>query len=330
MGDGKLLMVIDCDAGIDDAQAIMIALSQPHVKILAITCVLGNISSTNQVCLNVLRILKVCGKLGKIPVHRGAEKYILPRHSAFDSTGVHGDDGLGDTPDPNAPDDSHIESKHGVNALIDLVRQHPGQLTLVALGPLTNLALAARLDSEFSKNIKELILMGGNTAGRGNITISAEFNFYADPEAAQIVLNDFDCPVYINGWELSIKSAIEWTWYKQYLETKTRKAEFLKIITRKRIHDYEFKLESFIFQSKDLFLNYGWNVPDAVAMMVAIDRRAILEMEQRHATVELNGTYSRGQMVVDWADHLPNRKISTIVTKIDMGILMAMMSKSIE
>ncbi|XP_002735234.1 uncharacterized protein LOC100372874 [Saccoglossus kowalevskii] len=162
----KTLMVVDCDAGIDDAQAIMMALAQPHIEVLAITCVVGNQHDVRQICRNVLRILKVCGKLDKIPVYKGAETTLLHRTNAIDSSHFHGVDGLGDKPDPEAPDDSHIDSKNGILALIDLVKNHPGEITVVALGPLTNLALAARVDSDFSKNIKEVSIMGGNTESK--------------------------------------------------------------------------------------------------------------------------------------------------------------------
>ncbi|XP_006811419.1 nucleoside hydrolase-like, partial [Saccoglossus kowalevskii] len=159
---------------------------------------------------------------------------------------------------------------------------------------------------------------------RGNVAIAAEFNFYTDSEAAQIVLNDFQCPVYVNSWELTLHHPLDWEWYKQWQETKTQKGEFMKSICECGMKYYMSE------RGKDETLNQGWVACDPVAMAVAIDKKIITEMQELHATVELNGTYSRGQMIVDWCNHLPGRRKSFIVTKINVEILKELMKKSIE
>uniref|UniRef100_A0AAV2K1Z2 Sodium/hydrogen exchanger n=1 Tax=Knipowitschia caucasica TaxID=637954 RepID=A0AAV2K1Z2_KNICA len=132
----KLLLDVDC--GVDDAQAIMLALAAPRVDILGITCVHGNTSVEN-VCKNTLRVLKVCNKL-EIPVFKGASKSILGHEVKGEN--FHGLDGLGDAPDPNAPSVDLIQKEGAVSAMIRIVNENPGEVSLVATAPLTNLALA--------------------------------------------------------------------------------------------------------------------------------------------------------------------------------------------
>ncbi|XP_077981831.1 uncharacterized protein LOC144436845 [Glandiceps talaboti] len=205
----SIKLVIDCDAGIDDAQAIMMAVSRPNVEILAITCVKGNVA-VRQVCRNVLKVLDACDQLQKIPVYQGAESPLISRDD-LKPTDFHGKDGLGNVPFIETPGDQYVSDGHAVNKLIELVKLHPGELTIVALGPLTNLALAQRLYPDFSKRVKMISVMGGNIEGVGNIAISAEFNFFMDVEAAHIILNDFQCPLYISSWELCLKSCVEYS-----------------------------------------------------------------------------------------------------------------------
>ncbi|XP_078000661.1 inosine-uridine preferring nucleoside hydrolase-like [Glandiceps talaboti] len=319
----KTLMIIDCDAGIDDAQAIMMALSQPNVEILAITCVAGNVS-VNQVVLNVLRILKVCGKLGQVPVYKGAESAILTREE-MRSTHFHGMDGLGDVADDNASDESHVSPGNAVLKMVELVQKYPNKITIAALGPLTNLALAARLDPEFANNVKDISIMGGNIEGRGNVRVCAEFNFYIDSEAAHVVLNDFTCPVYVLSWETTCNYPLDWEWFKKWMETPTEKGVFMKKICQFGMKYYETERAQ-----NEVDCTNGWVACDPVAMAVAIDKQVVTKMKQHYATVELTGEYSRGMMVVDWCDLLKKTKTVNIVTDIDVKLLQKMMELSLQ
>ena len=126
----------------------------------------------------------------------------------YNADPFHGHDGFGDTNHDDEPNLKCVqESEHAVNALVRIVKSNPGEITLVALGPLTNVAMAMRLDSQFASNLKDLYIMGGNTEGKGNITVSAEFNFHSDPEAAFIVLENTRCPTFIASWELCLHKA---------------------------------------------------------------------------------------------------------------------------
>ncbi|XP_067841902.1 uncharacterized protein [Heptranchias perlo] len=153
MAKKKLLLDVDC--GLDDAQAMVIALASPNVQILGITCCHGNTTIDN-VCRNVLRVLKACQRT-EIPVFRGTCSSLLGQH--LDSSTYHGKDGLGDVPDPNAPGLEHSQTEHVVNAMIWIVTEHNGQISLVAIGPLTNLALTIKMDPTFSTKLKHLYIM---------------------------------------------------------------------------------------------------------------------------------------------------------------------------
>ena len=142
----------------------------------------------------------------------------------------HGIDGFGDAAHEEEADLSSLQTEHAVNALVRLVKENPGQITLVALGPLTNVAMAMRMDAEFASNLKAMYIMGGNTEGVGNITVSAEFNFHSDPEAAFIVLSNVRCPTYIAPWELCLlKTSLEWV---NKLHAYLGKFSILKIFNR--------------------------------------------------------------------------------------------------
>merc|ERR1719419_1408629 len=153
-------LIIDCDVGTDDAQAVMMALVQPHVDLVAVTTVFGNAPLDNT-CINTLRVLKACGRLD-IPVYRGAANSLTGRAGVGD--GFHGKDGLGDVflPEVDPVDEGAIEREHAASALARLAAENPGEYTLVATGPLTNLALALHLDPKFGENLKDCFIMGGN------------------------------------------------------------------------------------------------------------------------------------------------------------------------
>ncbi|XP_021916269.1 probable uridine nucleosidase 1 [Zootermopsis nevadensis] len=185
-------VIIDTDAGADDAAAIFMAINKEKdnssFKVIAITCVHGN-TAVDNVVVNVFKILQTVGRLD-IPVYRGASKSFIwtpPSDNYF------GEDGFGDFEFPNPPNSSDLlQNEHAVNSLIQIVTQNPGEVTLLCLGPLTNVALAVRMDPTFLTKLKHLVVLGGSTEGVGNIKPGIEFNFYVDPEAAFIVFNSSD------------------------------------------------------------------------------------------------------------------------------------------
>ncbi|MDB5542592.1 MAG: nucleoside hydrolase [Devosia sp.] len=179
----KRKFIFDSDGGVDDAQALILLVANGKVPDL-ITTVFGNVGR-DQATTN---LLAVCAHLGvSIPVHRGADRPLT--QPIIDAKYVHGDDGLGGAPRP-AKQDIHT-SDDGVSVLVSTFRAAAARgekVDILMIGPLTNLALALRLDPAIVAGIGTLTIMGGNVYGRGNTTPAAEFNIYADPEAGHVVL----------------------------------------------------------------------------------------------------------------------------------------------
>ncbi|XP_069747984.1 nucleoside hydrolase-like isoform X2 [Narcine bancroftii] len=305
----KKLLLLDVDCGVDDAQAIMMALAAPHVQILGITCCHGNTSIDN-VCRNVLRVLKVCHR-SEIPVYRGSITSILGKQANADN--FHGADGLGDIPDPSPPGMEQIQAEHAVNALIRIATTYAGQVSLVAIGPLTNVAMASKMDPTFPSKLKHLYIMGGNMESRGNVTTCAEFNFAADPEAAYIVLNTFTCPTHIITWEYCIRHPLPWEFFQEWVNQGTEKASFMKKISA--VCEKSAKSR----QSKgELYFEPGFVSCDSYAMATAIDESVVTEHIKRGVSVELQGSLTRGMMVLDALNLLKNQNQAFIATKCDM------------
>lgn len=160
-------MIIDCDTGVDDAQAITLALLSKEVDVMAITCVAGNVS-VEQAARNTVRVLHaIDDNCGNVPVYIGCDKplidFPLLKTTHTDATKYHGKDGLGDAPHASlseCPYDGVIKSEKAASAICRLVKENPGEVCIVALGPLSNLALAFRLDSSILEHIKEIYIMG--------------------------------------------------------------------------------------------------------------------------------------------------------------------------
>jgi inosine-uridine nucleoside N-ribohydrolase len=165
-----LKLVIDTDPGIDDCHAIMMALSYPNVQILGITVVAGNASLTNGV-RNVHYLLHACNRKD-IPVFRGADRSLEGRHKSAPQ--VHGEDGFGNATKDKQIDLDLLSNESAAAGLVRLARENRGELIVAAIGPLTNLFLAQRLDPEFSQNLKYLYIMGGNCTVPRYDTLSSE------------------------------------------------------------------------------------------------------------------------------------------------------------
>lgn len=172
-------IILDCDPGHDDAIALMLALASPELEVLGITVTYGNVSLENTV-RNALIVRELCGS--SVPVFAGANRPLVRERISAES--VHGTSGLDG---PNLPTPTGAaERTHAVRFMIDSIMAHPNQVTLVPVGPLTNVALAMRLEPEILGKIKRIVLMGGDTF-LGNWSPAAEFNILCDPHAAQIV-----------------------------------------------------------------------------------------------------------------------------------------------
>jgi purine nucleosidase len=173
-------IIIDCDPGIDDALALVFAHGHPELQLRGITTVAGNVG-LDQTTANALRVRDFVG-MRDVPVTAGCP--VPLQRPAMHARQVHGDSGLGAASLPAAS--SGPARGHAVDFLADAVGAEPGQVTLIAIGPLTNIALALRRHPQVVSQVRDFVIMGGS-AGRGNVTPAAEFNIAADPEAAAIV-----------------------------------------------------------------------------------------------------------------------------------------------
>ena len=194
-------VILDVDTGIDDALALLLAANSPEIEILGVTCVAGNVT-LDHVTRNTLAVLELAGCT--VPVAVGARKPLMaPLRTA---TYFHGSNGIADIqlPSPRqAPVDEDASS-----FLIRMTRQFPGEVVVVAVGPLTNVALAILRDPDFAGNVGSLVLMGGAVAYPGNVAAAAEANFANDPEAAEAVVTS-GAPIQLV--DLGVTSTTGWS-----------------------------------------------------------------------------------------------------------------------
>ena len=300
----KRLFVVDCDGGVDDVQAILMILAGSDVDLVAITTVYGN-TFVEQVGRNVHRLLRVAERTD-IPIYTGANAPLvgLPHKNSF----YYGADGFGDV---LGKDDAEMvseggtaEKEHAVSALLKLANAHPGEITLVCLGPLTNVALALKLDPLFGEKLHKCVIMGGNYKGRGNVDVCSEFNFHVDPESAFVVLQEMCCDIVVVSWELCLENFLTLSEYDKLRDDGkgSRTSDFMRLIEGRVIKKY--------------CTNEKYVPCDEIAAAVALDASVVKDSANVHASIELSGAYTRGQMVVDWADLQGKRKNVIVVLEI--------------
>ena len=269
--------VVDTDTGSDDAVAVAMALRHPDVRVAAITVVSGNVP-LDQAVQNALYTREVAG--GDAPVYRGREG--AAPHTAQD---VHGVDGMGDIGlrlSGRTPDEGDAVEK-----LVEVVRGAPGQIELVTLGPLTNVGEAFERAPDVPGLLKRLVLMGGTSDAVGNVAPVAEFNIWADPEAARVVFRS-GAPIEMVGWDISRKYAVFTPEQSDWLAGLGPVGEFSVAIQAKLIE----------FTSTVTHLA-GFDLPDPIAMAVALDPSVATDVHRYHVDVEVTGELTRGQTVVD-------------------------------
>lgn len=288
-------IIVDCDAGIDDALALIVLLAghtDKRLNIKAITCVNGN-TRVDNVVRNVFRTLQVCD-CTDIPVYRGAHSPLLDTPNAKETASehYHGIDGFGDA-FTDDPDTSKLQEEHAACALHRITSEDPGNVSVVCLGPLTNVAIAMKLYAEFADNMKELFVMGGNSTAQGNITAQAEFNFYADPESVHIVLNSINKPLWLLPWESCLETRITHEWRRDVLGK----------IDKPCVHMMNAIEDSRRSQTKKHFSYY--TMCDAFLAGIVLIPHMAKNVVAWHADIELSGNRTRGQVVLD---HLLSNK----------------------
>ena len=220
---------------------------------------------------------------------RAVPGYAVPadplRHPSVEAAHGHGADGFGDVNLPAAK--RQAEAEHAALAILRLSHEYAGELFLVALGPLTNLALALKLDPTLPQRVKRFLVMGGAVTCHGNITPAAEFNIAFDPEAAHIVFTGFP-HIEVADWEATVAHGLLHKDVEQWLAFDSDKARFYELIPRQtRLWSEDSRGER-------------WYAADALAMAWALQPEGALRVESRPLNIELAGTHSRGATIVDW------------------------------
>ena len=311
--------IIDADTGSDDAVAILMALRDPRIEVLGITVVSGNVP-LKQGIINTLSTAELCDV--DVKVFAGADKpltreyielYTLDEFQKHVKTlspdsvtaqCVHGVDGMGDI--GIEPLNKKYEDEDAVDYLINSFNNNPEEITLVTLGPLTNIAKAIQKDPSIADKIEHCYVMGGTSDGTGNVSAAAEYNIWVDPEAAQIVFNS-GLAITMVGWDNSYKYAmLKDKEINDMKSLKTKYADFCVDIQKTLI---ELTYSSYGF--------YGFDLPDPITMAIALDNNIILESQQLHVLVDARDGITRGQTIVDYFDAEQGNKNVRVVTKSD-------------
>ncbi|WP_235069562.1 nucleoside hydrolase [Turicibacter sp. TJ11] len=280
--------IIDTDTASDDVIAIITALREPSIDVLALTVVAGNIG-IDQAVQNALVAIDVANTY-QPRVYKGMGKPLF--RDLFTADNVHGADGLGNM-FLNIPD-IPVESEHAIDALIRLIEENPYEIELVTLGPLTNIAMAALKAPETMNKLKSITLMAGTGLGAGNTTETAEFNVYVDSEALAIVLN-LEVPKLFVGWDVIEKRSF--ITEKDLNDLKNSQSDTAKFAVRCTESLYEY--------CKKLGLN-GFELADPTAMICAIWPEVMTKCINAYATVETKKDENYGQIFLDQQSSTPN------------------------
>ena len=285
MTNERIPLLIDTDPGVDDALALLMAFNDMQSEngrheVVGLTIAAGNVGLEHTVA-NALKLCEICGV--DVPVFAGADTPLV--HPARDAAYVHGRDGFGDT--GYTPSTRSAEAEHAALAILRLSHEHAGKLLLVALGPLTNLALALRLDPTLPQRVARCVVMGAAVSAHGNITPAAEFNIAFDPEAAHIVFSAFP-RIELADWEAVLAHGFLHADADRWLGADSPRAQFyagISAYTRKWSRNGR---------------GERWHAADALAMALALQPDGALESLERPMVVELDGRHTRGATIVDW------------------------------
>lgn len=272
-------LIVDTDTAGDDVFSLLLALRRPEAELEAITVVCGNVSFEQEI-ENALYTIEHAGRSGEVPVYAGCSRPLIAEWVGAEY--VHGRDGMGDSSFPRAL--QRPEAEHAVDAILRLVDERPGELTILAQGPLTNLAAAVARDPSLPTRVRHLWVMGG---GLGNITPAAEYNFFVDPEAAKIVLAA-GFPLTLFTWTVSLSHGV----FSQERLARidaldTELSRFFGQVNRKAL---EFELATGIPGSAH---------PDSMTCAAILDESLILSARDCFVDVETRGELTRGYSVID-------------------------------
>jgi inosine-uridine nucleoside N-ribohydrolase len=271
-------VIIDTDPGVDDAMAILLAVNSPELKVEALTVVPGNVDG-KQGLENALKLVSLAGRCD-LPVAGGARHPL--NQKLITAQFWHGKNGLAGVELP--PSKCKADSRFGPDLIIELIHKYPHEITLIPVGPLTNIALAVSKDPSIAGLVKDIVIMGGSISG-GNVNGAAEANIYGDPEAAAIVFNA--------GWMVTMVGS----------DVGER-----TLITRKYLADLQANHgpeSDFIYQLANFYLTRseksgyeGAAMYDPLAVGTVIDP-TLVTLKEMHVDVETKGEFTRGETVAN-------------------------------
>jgi purine nucleosidase len=271
-------IILDTDPGTDDALALMLALNSPELDVRAITVVPGN-TTAQQGLENALRMVSLANRCD-IPVAAGAQHPLFQK--LITAEFWHGKNGLANIELPLSK--CKVDARFGPDLIIELVRAFPHEITLVPVGPLTNIALAIQKDPGIIPLVKEVILMGGSIKG-GNVNAAAEANIYNDPEAAQIVFQA-GWPLTMVGLDVGDKTLLG----RKHLEQLA--------LTHGPVNDFIYTVSKFLVELSEKLGDGGTPMYDPLAVGVAVDA-ALVTAPLMHVDVETRGEFTRGETVAN-------------------------------
>lgn len=292
----KQPIIIDTDPGIDDAAAISFALNHPEFDLEMISTVNGNVG-IEKTTANALKIKRFFNS--DVPVHRGASQPLLS--AIVDASEVHGESGMEGYTFPEI-NESDLDSTHAVEAMRDILLKSETPITLIPIGPLTNIALLLMTYPEVKAYIKEIVLMGGS-ASRGNVTPLAEFNIYCDPEAAQIVFNS-GLPITMIGLDVARSSSLTHETINELKSINETGKMLHQLFKHYRGDDFE----------------KGINVYDAYTLLYLLHPEHFV-VREADVQIETDGKLTRGASVVDFKSQFPN---TTVVMSVQANIFKQM------
>jgi purine nucleosidase len=275
---GPRKVIIDTDPGTDDAMAIMLALNSPELDVRALTVVPGNVTAA-QGLENALRMVSLANRCD-ILVAGGAQHPLFQKLVTAEFW--HGKNGLANVELP--PSKCKKDPRWAPDLIIEMVHANPHEITLVPIGPLTNIALAIEKDPSIVPLVKEVVIMGGSIAG-GNVNAAAEANIYNDPEAAQIVFQA-GWPLTMVGLDVGDKTLLT----RKHIETLKRNPG--------PESDFIYKVADFLIGLSEKFGELGTPMYDPLAVGVAIDS-TLVKAPAMHVDVETRGEFTRGETVAN-------------------------------
>jgi inosine-uridine nucleoside N-ribohydrolase len=271
-------VIIDTDPGVDDAMAIMLAVNSPELKVEALTVVPGNVDG-KQGLENALKLVSLAGRCD-ITVAGGAQHPL--NQKLITAQFWHGKNGLADIELPATK--CKADSRFGPDLIIELIHKYPHEITLIPVGPLTNIALAVSKDPSIAELTKNIVIMGGSITG-GNVNGAAEANIYNDPEAAQIVFN--------GGWMVTMVGSDVG---ERTLITRKYLAELQS--SHGPESDFIAKLADFYLTRSEKSGYSGAAMYDPLAVGLAIDS-TLGTLKEMHVDVETKGEFTRGETVAN-------------------------------